>query len=135
MIVDIPTCHCSLSISPFYSGLMTEYLTKSKLIKELRKMNREVKYQGPLIRKMFGMLNQLQLRNENRYILCNFIDKYGDLMDMSGDIYVENNQRTLNRLFLMAYNGARNNSLLDLLFEEYKTSLEAITMKKEYLDV
>ncbi|GAH52865.1 unnamed protein product, partial [marine sediment metagenome] len=36
---------------------------------------------------MYGLLNELELRNENRYILCNFIDQNSELFDLKRDIY------------------------------------------------
>ena len=80
---------------------------------------------------MFGTLNKNNLKNENRYILCNFIDQNSDILNFQEDIYQYNNNKSLEQLFLMAYNGARKNNLIDLLYEEYVTCFQAISSKKE----
>ena len=95
----------------------------------------KIKFQGPLIVKMYGTLNKINLRNENRYILCNFIDQNSDLMNINEDIYITNNNKTLNQLFLLAYNKAKDSDLLELLFEEYRDSINAISQKLEFNDI
>ena len=90
-----------------------------------------IKFQGPIILKMFGALNQFNLRSENRYILCNFIDQNSDLLKIE-DIYTKNNEKTLNQLFLLAYNKAKECNLLTTLYEEYLTSINAIIDKRNY---
>ncbi len=95
----------------------------------------KIKFQGPLILKMYGTLNKLNLYNENRYILCNFIDQNSDILNISEDIYITNNNKTLNQLFLLAYNKAKESKLLNALYEEYFTSINAISRKKEFIDI
>jgi len=90
-----------------------------------------IKFQGPIILKMFGALNKFNLRSENRYILCNFIDQNSDLLKIE-DIYTKNNEKTLNQLFLLAYNKAKECNLLTTLYEEYITSINAIIDKRNY---
>ena len=90
-----------------------------------------IKFQGPIILKMFGALNKFNLRSENRYILCNFIDQNSDLLKIE-DIYTKNNEKTLNQLFLLAYNKAKEYNLLTSLYEEYITSINAIIDKRNY---
>jgi len=90
------------------------------------------KFQSPLILKMYGELNKMHLKNENRYILCNFIDQNSDIMEISEDIYVKNNEKSLNQLFLFAFNKAKKFKLLNALYEEYITSIKAISEKKEF---
>ena len=46
----------------------------------------QIKYQAPLILKMFGALNKINMKNENRYILCNFLDQYSDRIGITEDI-------------------------------------------------
>ena len=94
----------------------------------------KIKFRGPLIVKMYGALNRVNLRNENRYILCNFIDQNSDLMNIEEDIYMTNNNKTLHQLFLLAYNKAKESDILGLLYEEYKDSLNAISQKLEFND-
>ena len=77
-------------------------------------------------------VNKMNLRNENRYILCNFIDQNSDLLDFTDDIYITNNEKTLNQLFLLAFNKAKENKLLEALYDEYFTSINAISKKKEF---
>ncbi|MFX1316023.1 MAG: hypothetical protein ACFE9T_09190 [Promethearchaeota archaeon] len=92
--------------------------------------NRKIRYQGPLILSMFGALNKVNLRRENRYILCNFLDQYSDHLGINEDIYETNNTKSLNRLFLLAFNKAKESKLLDALYNEYYTSIKAISEKK-----
>ncbi|MBY9007188.1 MAG: hypothetical protein KGD63_10570 [Candidatus Lokiarchaeota archaeon] len=89
------------------------------------------KYKTPLILRMFGALNRFNLKIENRYILCNFLDQYGDLIGLKNNIYSENNERSLNQLFLMAYKKAKDAELLNELYQEYLDSIRAICQKTE----
>ena len=47
----------------------------------------KIKFQIPLILKMYGALNKINMRNENRYILCNFLDQHSDEIGLDEDIY------------------------------------------------
>jgi len=87
------------------------------------------KFQSPLILRMYGLLNDLNLRNENRYILCNFIDQNSDLFKLQKDIYLTNQNCSLDQLFLYAFNKARAHNILNALYDEYKTSITAIYEK------
>ncbi|GAH43790.1 unnamed protein product [marine sediment metagenome] len=78
---------------------------------------------------MYGLLNELELRNENRYILCNFIDQNSELFDLKRDIYKRNHDVSLNQLFLFAYHKARTNNLLNNLYGEYFNCIDAISKK------
>ncbi|GAH86974.1 unnamed protein product [marine sediment metagenome] len=78
---------------------------------------------------MYGLLNELELRNENRYILCNFIDQNSELFDLKRDIYKNNHDVSLNQLFLFAYHKARTNDLLNNLYGEYFNCIDAISKK------
>ena len=80
------------------------------------------------------MLNKLNLRNENRYILCNFIDQNSDKFDLEKDIYEHNNDYSLNQLFLYAFNKARQNDIVNHLYEEYINSINAICEKQDIFD-
>jgi len=91
--------------------------------------HKNIKFQGPLILKMFGVLNDLNFRNENRYILCNFIDQH--ILNIE-DIYTLNNEKTLNQLFILAFNKAKEYNLLNALYDEYVTSINAIANKKDF---
>ncbi len=105
----------------------------NNIFKEFQQLdNDKIKFQGPIIVKMYGALNRINLRNENRYILCNFIDQNSDLMDIKEDIYITNNEKTLNQLFLLAYNKAKQSDLLGMLYEEYKECINAISLKLEF---
>jgi len=79
---------------------------------------------------MFGALNKINMRNENRYILCNFLDQNSDKIGLSDDIYEINNSMPLNQLFLLAFNKAKEFELLNALYKEYITSIDAINEKK-----
>ena len=56
-------------------------------------------------------------------------------MNIKEDIYVTNNAKTLNQLFLMAYNKAKQSDLLGMLFEEYRDSINAISQKLEFNEI
>ena len=90
----------------------------------------KIRFQTPLILRMFGALNKINLRNENRYILCNFLDQHSDKIGLSDDIYELNNTITLNQLFLLAFNKAKEYQLIDVLYKEYLNSIDAINEKK-----
>ncbi|KKN55851.1 hypothetical protein LCGC14_0577920 [marine sediment metagenome] len=92
--------------------------------------NNEIRFQTPLILRMYGELNKVNMRNENRYILCNFLDQNSDKIGLGDDIYKINNQKTLNQLLLLAVNKAKEFKLLEELYEEYISSIGAINKKK-----
>lgn len=110
---------------------MSVPLKKIEYLKLFRSIQHsQIKYQAPLILRMFGLLNQINMRNENRYILCNFLDQYSDRMGIKEDIYKISNQVTLNQLFLFAITKAKSNQLIEALFNEYINSIDAISKKK-----
>jgi hypothetical protein len=90
----------------------------------------QIKYQTPLILKMFGALNKINMKNENRYILCNFLDQYSDIIGLKEDIYKLSNHVTLNQLFLFAITKAREKKLITTLYNEYINSINAISKKR-----
>lgn len=90
----------------------------------------QIKYQTPLILRMFGVLNKINMMNENRYILCNFLDQYSDRIGIREDIYEVSNQVTLNQLFLFAITKAKEKKLITELYNEYINSIDAISNKK-----
>ncbi|MFX1469541.1 MAG: hypothetical protein ACFFB8_12850 [Promethearchaeota archaeon] len=89
-----------------------------------------IKFRTPLILRMFGALNKINMRNENRYILCNFIDQNSDKIGINDDIYEIGNNISLNQLFLLAYNKAKEFKLIEELYNEYLNSINAINQKK-----
>jgi hypothetical protein len=112
---------------------MTVVIKRNKYLQAFQAIHHNsIKFQGPLILKMYGALNKLNLRNENRYILCNFLDKYSDLLEEHDNIYIKNNEKTLTQLFLLAFNKAREYNLLKALYDEYLHSIKAISEKKEF---
>lgn len=92
--------------------------------------HKKIKFQIPLILKMYGALNKVNMRNENRYILCNFLDQYSDKIGLDDDVYKTNNNKTLNQLLLLAFNKAKEFKLLEALYKEYIDSINAINGKK-----
>ena len=109
---------------------MSYSLKRERFLDLFNSMNpNRMKYQGPLILRMFGLLNELHLRNENRYILCNFIDQYSDIFGVKDDIYKINHEITLNQLFLFAFSKAKVNNLIGNLYSEYIDSVNAISSK------
>jgi len=103
----------------------TNYLKKFLLLN-----HNEIKFQTPLILQMYGTLNKINMRKENRYILCNFLDQYSDQIDLEENVYETNNQKSLAQLFLLAFNKAKKFKLIKVLYEEYLTSIGAISTKK-----
>ncbi|MFX1592932.1 MAG: hypothetical protein ACFFB6_11930 [Promethearchaeota archaeon] len=102
-----------------------EYL---KLFRSLQ--HNQIKYQAPLILRMFGALNKINMRNENRYILCNFLDQYSECIGLKEDIYKISDKVSLNYLFLFAINKAKEHQLIKALYNEYVNSINAINSKK-----
>ena len=91
--------------------------------------NLDIKYRSPVLLQLYGCLNDNGLDLENRYILTNFLDQYSDLIGIQGDIYEENNKKSLNQLFLMAFRKAKDAGLLQELYREYVESFRAICHK------
>jgi len=91
--------------------------------------NQNIKYRGPLILRIYGLMNELELSNENRYILCNFIDQNSERFKLKKDIYEINNEVSLNQLFLFAYSKARTNNLIPKLYTEYVNTVNALSEK------
>ena len=89
----------------------------------------KIRFQTPLILRMYGALNKVNMRKENRYILCNFLDQHNDQIDLDDNVYETNNQKSLNQLFLLALNKAKEFKLVDALYDEYLNSIEAINSK------
>ena len=110
---------------------MSVSFKRYKYLKEFKLLHHDkIKFQTPMILRMFGMLNEVNMRKENRYILCNFLDQYSDQMGIDENIYEINNQRTLNQLFILAFNKAKEFNLVDALYDEYINSINAINSKK-----
>lgn len=110
---------------------MSVPLKKYEHLKLFRSIqHNQIKYQAPLILRMFGVLNKVNMRNENRYILCNFLDQYSDRIGFTEDIYKMSNHVTLNQLFLFAITKAKENKLIEVLYNEYINSIDAISKKK-----
>jgi hypothetical protein len=110
---------------------MSVPLKKNEHLKLFRTIqHNQIKYQVPIILKMFGVLNEVNMKIENRYILCNFLDQYSDHLEINQDIYKINNQVTLNQLFLFAITKAKEKKLIDALYNEYINSIKAISEKK-----
>jgi len=112
---------------------MTSSLKRNAFLQKFNSINHDsIKFQVPLILRIYGALNIVNLKTENRYILCNFLDQNSDLFDIKEDIYISNNDKGLNQLFLLALNKAKEFNLLKELYEEYYSSFEAISKKKEF---
>ena len=112
--------------------IMSLSLKRNKFLQLFETINnKSIKYRGPLILRIFGLMNELELSNENRYILCNFIDQNSDTFNLKKDIYDISNDVSLNQLFLFAYSKARINNLIPNLYSEYINSVNAISQKIE----
>ena len=110
---------------------MSVSLKRNKYLRMFQSLHHnQIRFQTPIILKMFGVLNKINMRNENRYILCNFLDQNSDKIGLTDDIYEINNQITLNQLFLLAFNKAKEHKLMNVLYNEYINSINAIKEKK-----
>ncbi len=110
---------------------MSVSLKRNKYLKMFQTLNHnKIRFQTPLILRMFGALNKINMRNENRYIICNFLDQYSDKIGLSTDIYEINNSKSLNQLLLLALNKAKEYNLVKVFYNEYINSINAINAKK-----
>ena len=110
--------------------IMSLSLKRNKFLQLFQTINNnKIKYQGPIILRIYGLMNDLELSNENRFILCNFIDQNSERFNLKKDIYEINNDVTLKQLFLFAYSKARTNNLIPNLYTEYVNSVNAISQK------
>jgi len=103
----------------------------STSLKKERLLQQSPSFRSYKILKMYGILNEMNLKRENRYILCNFIDQNSTKFETNGDIYEKNNDYSLNHLFIFAINNAKKHDLMQTLYEEYTNSINAITQKKD----
>ena len=109
---------------------MSLTLKRNKFLQLFHNINNsKIKHRGPLILRLYGLLNEQNLANENRFILCNFIDQNSELFSLDKDIYEINNDITIKQLFLFAYSKARINNLIPNLYSEYINSITAISNK------
>ena len=110
--------------------IMSISLKRNKFLQLFQTINNnKIKYQGPIILRIYGLMNDLELSNENRFILCNFIDQNSERFNLKKDIYEINSDVTLKQLFLFAYSKARTNNLIPNLYTEYVNSVNAISQK------
>ena len=110
---------------------MSVSLKRNKYLQMFQSLqHNKIRFQTPIILRMFGTLNKINMRNENRYILCNFLDQNSDKIGLHDDIYEINNNITLNQLFLLAFNKAKEYELINTLYSEYINSIDAIFEKK-----
>jgi len=110
--------------------IMSLSLKRNKFLQLFQTINNnKIKYQGPIILRIYGLMNDLELSNENRFILCNFIDQNSEKFNLKKDIYEINSDVTLKQLFLFAYSKARTNNLIPNLYTEYVNSVNAISQK------
>jgi hypothetical protein len=111
---------------------MSGYFKRNGYLEEFQSLNyNHIKFQSPMILRMYGALNKVNMKRENRYILCNFLDQHSDQIDLDENIYKSNNQKTLIQLFLLAFSKAKKFNLIESLYDEYLTSIKAIDSKKE----
>ncbi len=109
---------------------MSSSLKRNKFLQLFQTINnKHIKYRGPLILKIYGLMNELELSNENRYILCNFIDQNSEKFNLRKDIYDLNNDVSLRQLFLFAYSKARTNNLIPDLYSEYVNTVNSLSQK------
>ena len=109
---------------------MSEYLKRNNYLREFQSLHQnKIRFQTPLILRMYGALNKVNMRRENRYILCNFLDQHSDQIDLDDNVYETNSQKSLNQLFLLAINKAKEFKLLEALYNEYLNSINAINSK------
>jgi len=114
--------------------IMSSSLKRNKFLKLFQTINNQnIKYRGPLILRIYGLMNELELSKENRYLLCNFIDQNSEKFNLKKDIYDINNDVSLNQLFLFAYSQARTNNLIPNLYSEYVNTVNALSQKIDTL--
>ena len=114
---------------------MIDTLKRAEYVQLFRSLKQsQIKYREPVILKMYGALNKMNLIIENRYILCNFLDQNSDIIDLKEDIYLTNNEKSLNQLFLLAINKAKKYNLVNALYEEYLDSVNAISSKEDFFN-
>jgi hypothetical protein len=110
--------------------IMSISLKRNKFLQLFQTINnKNIKYRGPLILRVYGLMNELEFSNENRFLLCNFIDQNSEKFNLKRDIYDLNNDVSLNQLFLFAYNQARTNNLIPDLYSEYVNTVNALAHK------
>ena len=109
---------------------MSEYLKRNNYLREFQSLHQnKIRFQTPLILRMYGALNKVNMRRENRYILCKFLDQHSEQIDLDDNVYETNNQKSLNQLFLLALNKAKEFKLVKALYDEYLNSIDAINSK------
>ena len=109
---------------------MSLSLKRNKFLQLFQTINNQnIKHRGPLLLRIYGLMNELELSSENRYILCNFIDQNSERFNLKKDIYDINNDVSLNQLFLFAYNKAITNKLIPKLYSEYANTINALSRK------
>jgi len=109
---------------------MSAHLERYKYLRELRSLrSNKVKFQAPLIFRMYGALNKVNMRKENRVILHNFLDQHSHILNIEG-IYDSNSDSSLDQLLLFTLIKAKEFDLLEVLYNEYLNSIDAINSKK-----
>lgn len=110
---------------------MSAQLNRDIYLKAFKSLHQnKIKFQAPLILRMYGALNEVNMRKENRYILCNFLDQHGDEIGIEDNVYESNNDVSLNQLLLFTLNKAKRHNLITALYDEYLNSIDAINSKK-----
>ncbi|MFX1478968.1 MAG: hypothetical protein ACFFCI_12625 [Promethearchaeota archaeon] len=108
---------------------MSDQLKGSEYLKEFQSLAQsKIKFQAPLILRMYGTLNKVNMRRINQLILSNFLEQNKNFLEIEGTCY-ENNDGSLDQLLLFTLNKAKQHNLITVLYEEYLNSIDAINSK------
>lgn len=109
---------------------MSAHLERYKYLKELGSFRgNKVKFQAPLILRMYGTLNKVNMQKENRDILYKFLNQHRDLIKLK-NLYDLVNEASLNQLLLFTLTKAKELNLLNKLYGEYLQLMDKKNNKK-----
>ena len=108
---------------------MSAPLKRNEYLKDFQSLHQnKIKFQAPLIFRMYGALNKVNMRRKNRSILCNFLEQNSDFLEIEGISY-KDNEVSLDQLLLFTLNKAKRYNLICSLYDEYLSSISAINNK------
>jgi len=58
------------------------------------------------------------------------LDQNSDIIGLQEDIYFTNNKKSLNQLFLLAFNKAKQYNMVNTLYTEYLETIQTIREKE-----
>ncbi|MFX0033972.1 MAG: hypothetical protein ACFE8V_13010 [Promethearchaeota archaeon] len=109
---------------------MSAHLKRNDTLKEFQSLHKsKIKFQAPLILRMYDALNKVNMRSTNRFILCNFLEQNSKLLEIE-DLCYKNDEVSLDQLLIFTLNKAKRHNLIIALYDEYLNSIDAINNKK-----